>query len=285
MGFTEASGRTACRWVAVRPAVSATATTMCTSQYRSCAKTERRQPPTTTSREHKACVASSSGSTTSSSGSAQGERAPWRSMLPLIKQTVRATATPSVDESELVRRLRRGGLLIRPRYAAGRDEVVAGYSVAVRPPAGEKLIWYGVGGERLARDLTLPRLLEGWPGSPQAAQGAGHERRATAKNPWQNRPVASGREEVTLAPEIWKQYSDEIGQLCNQLRDVSVTDRTTWAHSARETASAFAAWCSASRRHWGHLRRHPGSWPAQRIFGRASPDQNLPSWGQRRTPP
>ena len=157
-----------------------------------------------------------------------------------MERTVRAAATASVDEGEFVRRLRRGGVLIRPRFAAGRDDVVSGYSVAVRPPAGEKPIWYG--GGRLARDLTLPRLREGWPDSPQAAQGAVDAWRATAKHPWQYRPVAPGREESTPAPELWKQYSDEIGQLRKQLRDVPVTDRATWAHVARETAGAFAAW-------------------------------------------
>ena len=157
-----------------------------------------------------------------------------------MERTVRAAATASVDEGEFVRRLRRGGVLVRPRFAAGRDDVIAGYSVAVRPPAGEQPIWYG--GGRLARDLTLPRLREGWPDSATSAQGAVDEWRATAKNPWQYRPVAPGREEGTPAPEMWKQYSDEIGQLRKQLRDVPVTDRATWAHVARETAGAFAAW-------------------------------------------
>ena len=41
---------------------------------------------------------------------------------------------------------------------------------------------------------------------------------------------------------MWKQYSDEIGRLRDQLRSVPVTDRATWAHVARETAGAFAAW-------------------------------------------
>ena len=101
-----------------------------------------------------------------------------------MERTVWAAATAAVDEGEFVRRLRRGGVLIRPRYAAGRDDVVAGYSVAVRPHAGEKPIWYG--GGRLARDLNLPRLREGWPDSPQTAQGAVDEWRTTAKNPWQS---------------------------------------------------------------------------------------------------
>lgn len=157
-----------------------------------------------------------------------------------LERTVRGAAIASVDEGEFVRRLRRGGVLIRPRYAAGRDDVVAGYSVALRPAAGQQPIWYG--GGRLARDLTLPRLREGWPDSPQSAQGAVDEWRATSKNPWQYRPVAPGREESTPDPELWKQYSQDLAQLRKQLREVPASDRATWAHVARETAGAFAAW-------------------------------------------
>jgi hypothetical protein len=79
-------------------------------------------------------------------------------------------AVASLDEGEFVRRLRRGGVLIRPRFAAGRDDVVAGYSVALRPSGEDRPVWYG--GGRLARDLTLPRLRKGWPDSPHTAQAA-----------------------------------------------------------------------------------------------------------------
>ncbi|GGE98440.1 hypothetical protein [Mycetocola zhadangensis] len=153
---------------------------------------------------------------------------------------MRAAATASVDEGEFVRRLRRGGVLIRPRFAAGRDDVVAGYSVALRPAKGTAPIWYG--GGRLARDLTLPRLREGWPDAPATAQAAADEWRATSKNPWQYRPVAPGREETAPDPQLWKQYTDELAQLRKQLRDVPVSDRATWAHVARETSGVFAAW-------------------------------------------
>ncbi len=101
-------------------------------------------------------------------------------------------------------------------------------------------MWFG--GGRLARDLTLPRLREGWPDSPQVAQAAVDEWRATSKNPWQYRPVAPGREEHTPDPQLWEQYSKELRELRAQLREVPATDRATWAHVARETAGAFAAW-------------------------------------------
>lgn len=257
MGFTEASGKAACRWVAVRHGLSTNG-----NDHIHIAVSLVREDGTkaTTHNDFKKAQEvcrdlerdygleqlESRGQGIGERGvkPAERERATRTNSVEVdshrMERTVRAAATASVDEGEFVRRLRRGGVLVRPRFAAGRDDVVAGYSVAVRPPAGEQPIWYG--GGRLARDLTLPRLREGWPDSPTSAQGAVDEWRATAKNPWQYRPVAPGREESTPSPEMWKQYSDEIGQLRKQLRDVPVTDRATWAHVARETSGVFAAW-------------------------------------------
>ncbi len=257
MGFTESSGKAACRWVAVRHGLSTNGNDhihLAVSLVREDGTkatthndfTRAQEVCRDLERDYGLEQLESRGLGLGERGvkPAERERAARSSGAEVdahkMERTVRAAATASVDEGEFVRRLRRGGVLIRPRYAAGRDDVVAGYSVAVRPPAGEKPIWYG--GGRLARDLTLPRLREGWPDSPQTAQGAVDEWRATAKNPWEYRPVAPGREESTPSPEMWKQYSDEIGQLRKQLRDVPVTDRATWAHVARETAGAFAAW-------------------------------------------
>ncbi len=257
MGFTESSGKAACRWVAVRHGLSTNGNDhihLAVSLVREDGTkatthndfTRAQEVCRDLERDYGLEQLESRGRGLGERGvkPAERERAVRSSAAEVdahkMERSVRAAATASVDEGEFVRRLRRGGVLIRPRYAAGRDDVVAGYSVAVRPTAGEKPIWYG--GGRLARDLTLPRLREGWPESPQTAQGAVDEWRATAKNPWEYRPVAPGREESTPSPEMWKQYSDEIGQLREQLRDVPVTDRATWAHVARETAGAFAAW-------------------------------------------
>ncbi|SDO32236.1 Relaxase/Mobilisation nuclease domain-containing protein [Cryobacterium flavum] len=257
MGFTESSGKAACRWVAVRHGLSTNGNDhihLAVSLVREDGTkatthndfTRAQEVCRDLERDYGLEQLESRGLGLGERGvkPAERERAGRSSSVEVdahkMERSVRAAATASVDEGEFVRRLRRGGVLIRPRYAAGRDDVVAGYSVAVRPPVGEKPIWYG--GGRLARDLTLPRLREGWPDSPQTAQGAVDEWRATAKNPWEYRPVAPGREESTPSPEMWKQYSDEIGQLRKQLRDVPVTDRATWAHVARETAGAFAAW-------------------------------------------
>ena len=110
-----------------------------------------------------------------------------------LERSVRAAAAASLDEGEFVRRLHQAGVLVRPRFAADRDDVVAGYSVALRPGGrDETIVWHG--GGRLARDLTLPRFRDGWPDTPQSAQAGVDEWRATWRNPMRYTPVAPGRE-------------------------------------------------------------------------------------------
>ena len=76
-----------------------------------------------------------------------------------LERTVRGVAAISSTEAEFVTGLRSSGVLARPRFAAGSQDVVTGFSVALRPPKGETAVWFG--GGRLARDLTLPRLRGG----------------------------------------------------------------------------------------------------------------------------
>lgn len=257
MGFTEASGKAPCRWVAVRHGLSKKG-----NDHIHLAVSLVREDGTKASvhndhkRAQRVCgelerkygleVLESRHTGIGERGANQAERAiqertgATELAAHRLERTVRAAATASLDEGEFVRRLHRGGVLVRPRFSAGRDDVVAGYSVALRPAQGEDPIWRG--GGHLAKDLSLPRLREGWPDSPATAQAAVDEWRATTKNPWTYRPVAPGREERTLSPDLWKQYTDELAQLRKQLRDVPVTDRGTWAHVARETSGAFAAW-------------------------------------------
>lgn len=154
-----------------------------------------------------------------------------------LARTVRGCAAASADEAEFVRRLRRSGVILRPRYADGRDDVVTGYSVAQRPQFGERPIWYG--GGQLGRDLTLPRLRSTWPDTPTGAGEAVAEWTAARR---QRRAVNPGREMHQPAPELWEQYSRDVAALAERLRRVSPTDRDTWTQVARQTAGAFAAW-------------------------------------------
>lgn len=158
-----------------------------------------------------------------------------------LARKVRACATAAQDEAEFVRRFRRTGAMIKPRYAASRDDVVVGYSVAERPPKGVRPVWYG--GGHLAKDLTLPRLRNDWNDSPQLATDAVAEWGAAARG---RRPATVGREANDPDPQLWERYSTEIAQLRESLRSVPLNDHATWAHVARETSGAFAAWSTAT---------------------------------------
>jgi hypothetical protein len=157
-----------------------------------------------------------------------------------LARTVRAAAGASENEAEFVRRLRRSGVLVRPRFAEGRTDVITGYSVAGRPRKGERPIWYG--GGQMGRDLTLPRLREGWPDTATGASDAAAEWKAAQRG---RRPVAPGREMREPAPELWQRYTEEVAELREKLRSVSLDDRDTWSTVARQTAGAFAAWSNA----------------------------------------
>ncbi len=154
-----------------------------------------------------------------------------------LARTVRGASTAATDEAEFVRRLRRAGVLVRPRLASGREDVVTGYSVALRPADGEKPVWYG--GGRLDRDLTLPRLRAEWPDTPQTAGEAAAEWTAARRG---QRPVAPGRETAEADPQLWQQAARELAALREQLRSVPPGDVDTWARVARQTSGAYAAW-------------------------------------------
>ncbi len=147
-----------------------------------------------------------------------------------------------------MRRLRREGLIVRPRFADGRTDVITGFSVAERPEAGERPIWYG--GGQLGRDLALPRLRDGWPDTPSGASEAAAEWNAAKRG---RRVVAPGRETAEPDPELWDRRNEERRALVDRLRGVDVDDRDTWATVARQTAGALAAWSNATEETPGDL--------------------------------
>lgn len=157
-----------------------------------------------------------------------------------LARTVRGAATAAQSEDEFVRRMRKSGLIVRPRFADGRNDVVTGYSVAQRPQHGERPIWYG--GGHLGRDLTLPRLRGEWPDTPQGATDAAAEWNAAYRG---KRIVSPGRETAEIDPQMYERMNSELGQLRDQLRSVPLDDRDTWSRVARDTAGAFAAWSKA----------------------------------------
>ena len=131
----------------------------------------------------------------------------------MLALNVRAAAAASNDEAEFVRRLRRQDLIVRPRYAQGTTDVVAGYSVAERPTQGERPIWYG--GGNLGRDLTLPRLRSEWPDSVESSTAANAEWAAAMRG---RRVVSVGREASTPSPADWQRSASDLEQLVQKLR-------------------------------------------------------------------
>lgn len=161
---------------------------------------------------------------------------------------VRAASTASESEAEFVRRMRRSGLLVRARYADGRTDVITGYSVAERPEAGERPIWYG--GGHLGRDLTLPRLRGEWVDTPTGATEAAAEWNAAKRG---RRVVEPGREAHEPDPEQWDKINGELRELVDRLRSIPVDDRDTWATVARQSSGALAAWSNATEETPGDL--------------------------------
>ncbi|UNN05335.1 relaxase/mobilization nuclease domain-containing protein [Rhodococcus opacus] len=155
----------------------------------------------------------------------------------LLARRVRACATASKSEAEFVRRLRGQGLIVRPRFASGRGDVVVGFKVAVRPAGGHTPVFYG--GGHLAKDLTLPRLRSEWEDSPQASAAAVDEWNAARRE----RPtVRAGRESQELDPKLLDRATEDIGKWNAYLRSIPLEDRAQWARAAGRTAGVFAAW-------------------------------------------
>lgn len=254
MGFGGGDGKAACRWVAVRHGVSKAG-----NDHVHIAVSLVREDGTKASTwndrpraqrvageleaqhglvilESRTAGRGSRGISPTEQARQQRNGAPEPERVTLARR-VRAIATAAQDEGEFVRRARLEGLLIRPRYAAGRQDVVVGYSVALRSATGDKPVWFG--GGHLDRDLTLPRLREQWPDTPQGAGDAAAEWNAARRG---TRPIAPGREIDEPDPQMWEQYASEIGALREQLRAVPADDAGTWAQVARETSGVFAAW-------------------------------------------
>lgn len=155
-----------------------------------------------------------------------------------LARTVRAAAAAAGSEQEFVALVRAAGLRIRPRYARGGQDQVIGYSVAARPTkADPRPLWYG--GGRLAADLTLPRLREHW-----ADDSA--EARAAALAGWRplRQPDRPGRWPADapghFEQQTWDQAAERIALLRQRLAAVPPGDSAAWASAARHAAGVLA---------------------------------------------
>ncbi|THG30113.1 relaxase/mobilization nuclease domain-containing protein [Naasia lichenicola] len=257
MGFSETSGEAPCRWVAIRHGVSSNGndhihiavslvredgTKASTHNDFRKAKNAARDLET----RYGLQVLESRENGLGERGVKPGERARAERSGAVevdshrLERLVRGAAAASTTEADFLQRMSGQGVLIRPRFAAGRDDVVAGYSVALRPAKGDRPVWYG--GGRLARDLTLPRLRDGWTDSLEAAAAAVEEWQSAFRNPWRYGSSQSGQQSKRPFATDRRELATEVAKLAQQLKAIPVDDRVAWSLAAREIAGVFAAW-------------------------------------------
>ena len=251
MGFTAASGKAQCRWAAVNHGTSENGnhhihiavslvredgTKASThGDYKKAQQTCRELEVKYGLEELSSVYATRGYDRAEKATAVRDEREMHRMSL---ARKVRASASASATEGEFVRRARETGMLLRPRYAKNITDVIVGYSVAERPKAGERPIWFG--GGTLASDLKLGALREAWLDSPHLATEAAAEWNAAARN---KRTVSrTGPEKATPSPQVWVEYTRNATALAEQLRSIPRDDHATWAKAAREVSGAFAAW-------------------------------------------
>lgn len=154
-----------------------------------------------------------------------------------LERTVRAAAIGARSEAEFLRRLRRGGVLIRPRWEAGGHENTVGYSVALTPDRGEKPIWFG--GGNLAGDLSLGELRSVWP-EPSQEQAA-DDLREWHPPGWRTMPSGRQLQNRRLRAEAWDEAGQRIAEVRTQLDAVDPRDAAAWSGVSREAAGVLAA--------------------------------------------
>lgn len=154
-----------------------------------------------------------------------------------LARKVRAAATAAPDEAQFVRGVRGMGVLIRPRFASGRDDVIVGYSVAAKPAKGERPIWFG--GSKLGHDLSLRTLRETWPDSPAHAAEAADEWRAA----WRGQRVAHpGKIAREAMPASMGEAAEKLAKWHQQLRSIPLDDHNAWRDAAGQVAGLCSAW-------------------------------------------
>jgi hypothetical protein len=250
LGFTGASGKAPCRWVAVRHGRSVgghdhvhvavslvredgTKASIWRDRVRMselCAGAERHLGLTVVDGRARGGLPGA-GRAETEAAARRGRPEPERVSLARL---VRGAAVASVGEAEFVRRLRAAGAVARPRFAEGGTTQVVGYSVALKPTTGERPVWFG--GGRLARDLALPALRAGWQASPESPEEVLAE--------WGGRRPRRGdqREDRVLREEGWANAAGRVDLAGARLGELAAGDRARWAAVARESAGIFGAW-------------------------------------------
>lgn len=269
MGFSGTDGKAPCRWVAIHHGsaknggdhihIAATIVredgTKWTPWYdqrraqKACNVLEHRYGLLVVeSREHargSRCDSAAAQNAAKRAGTSRTDRA-------VLEERLRAAATAAASEADFVRRARRLGVRLHPRFASGRIDIVVGYSAALRTENGQQTRWWG--GGRIARDLTLTQLRTRWQDTPSSALKAveawkGHyPKRAPYDGPlWQDRLRALEHFRThldRLSPTDHVGLANAAADIAGLLHAQAITARTTGGRDMLERAAVQVGRCA-----------------------------------------
>lgn len=269
MGFTGSDGKAPCRWVAIHHGsaknggdhihIAATIVredgTKWSPWYdqrkaqRTCNTLEHRYGLLVVeSREHgrgSRCDSAAAQNAAKRAGASRTDRA-------VLEERLRAAATAADREADFVRRARRLGVRLHPRFARGRTDVVVGYSAALRTEDGQQTRWWG--GGRIARDLTLTQLRTRWEDTPTSSLEAveawkGHyPKRAPYDGPlWEDRirALAHFRAHLEqLSPTDRVGLANASADIAGLLHAQAITARTSGGRDMLERAAVQVGRCA-----------------------------------------
>lgn len=269
MGFTGSDGKAPCRWVAIHHGsaknggdhihIAATIVredgTKWSPWYdqrraqKACNVLEHRYGLLVVeSREHgrgSRCDSAAAQNAAKRAGASRTDRA-------VLEERLRAAATAAASEADFVRRARRLGVRLHPRFARGRTDIVVGYSAALRTEDGQQPRWWG--GGRIARDLTLTQLRTRWQDTPSSALEAveawkGHyPKRAPYDGPlWEDRirALESFRAHLArLSPTDHVGLANAAADIAGLLHAQAITARTSGGRDMLERAAVQVGRCA-----------------------------------------
>lgn len=269
MGFTGSDGKAPCRWVAIHHGsaknggdhihIAATIVREDGTKWnpwydqrkaqRACNTLEHRYGLLVVeSREHargSRCDSAAAQNAAKRAGTSRTDRA-------VLEERLRAAATAAASEADFVRRARRLGVRLHPRFASGRTDIVVGYSAALRNENGQQTRWWG--GGRIARDLTLTQLRTRWQDTPSSALEAveawkGHyPKRAPYDGPlWQDRLRALEHFRThldRLSPTDHVGLANAAADIAGLLHAQAITARTTGGRDMLERAAVQVGRCA-----------------------------------------
>lgn len=269
MGFTGSDGKAPCRWVAIHHGsaknggdhihIAANVVredgTKWSSWYdqrraqKACNVLEHRYGLLVVeSREHgrgSRCDSAAAQNAAKRAGASRTDRA-------VLEERLRAAATAAASEADFVRRARRLGVRLHPRFASGRTDIVVGYSAALRTEDGQQTRWWG--GGRIARDLTLTQLRTRWQDTPSSALEAveawkGHyPKRAPYDGPlWEDRIRALEHFRThldRLSPTDHVGLANAAADIAGLLHAQAITARTSGGRDMLERAAVQVGRCA-----------------------------------------